>query len=257
MLSGAYTLTYTDLYGSKWTTRPLRVRKTEAYTAGSDARLAWDNTAKTLTVTHTSGTFAGFLAGDRVSIVSAATELTDVLAANVAAEGWILSIETAATSLATIVLYTTSGTTATVADSAGVITLKHASHRVEHMKEALMTLPDNVIDDISVNYEGTFSSKLNTYSVTFISPHNSGDQHMLQCNAAGCDVDGCQPRFEGLSDTAATATNKPTCVVTETRKGTTEAATCSNRGNCDGSTGQCECFEGFSGIDCGLQTILV
>merc|ERR1711918_172478 len=133
------------------------------------------------------------------------------------------------------------GYSSAIADGAvtallGNAVLSHASYRVEHMGEALMTLPDNIIEDISVNYEGTFDSKTNTYSVTFVSPHNSGDQHMLQCNAAGCDVDGCQPRFEGLSDSAAT-NNVPTCVVTETRKGTTEAATCSNRGNCDGSTG--------------------
>merc|ERR1712139_341527 len=249
------TLTYTDLYGSKWTTRPLRVRKTELYTATTD-KYTWTSTPKELAFTHTGGDFNGFLAGDRVSIISAADE-ADVPIGQTAVEGWIKSIATDTNSIATIVLYTgTDGDKLTVTDSSGAITISHASHRVEHMKEALMTLPDNVIDDISVNYEGTFSSKLNTYSVTFVSPHNSGDQHMLQCNAAGCNVDGCQPRFEGLSQTGA-ANNIPTCVVTETRKGTTEAATCSNRGNCDGSTGQCECFEGFSGIDCGLQTILV
>jgi len=253
-LSGSYTLTYTDLYGSKWTTRPLRVRKTETYTATND-KYSWVSADKYLLLTHTGGNFEGFLAGDRVSVISSADE-ADVPIGQTAVEGWILSIETATNSIATIVMYTGTDGDKGTTDAAGAITMNHASYRVEHMKEALMTLPDNVIEDISVNYEGTFSSKLNTYSVTFVSPHNSGDQHMLQCNAAGCDVDGCQPRFEGLSDTAV-SNNKPTCVVTETRKGTTEAATCSNRGNCDGSTGQCECFEGFSGIDCGLQTILV
>lgn len=253
-LSGSYTLTYTDLYGSKWTTRPLRVRKTEVYTATNDL-YTWTQTSKQLTFQHTGGDFTGFLAGDRVSIISAADE-ADVPIGQTAVEGWILSIATDTNSIATIVLYTGTDADKASTGASGAITISHASHRVEHMKEALMTLPDNVIDDISVNYEGTFSSKLNTYSVTFVSPHNSGDQHMLQCNAAGCNVDGCQPRFEGLSQTGV-ANNIPTCVVTETRKGTSEAATCSNRGNCDGSTGQCECFEGFSGVDCGLQTILV
>lgn len=251
-LAGSYTLTYTDLYGSKWTTRPLRVRKTEAYATPDTA--AWTASTRTLLLTHGSGNFNGFLAGDRISIVSDATDVGPL--GTTALEGWIASIETATSSVATIHLYSSAAGDATAAALTGTVTMNHADHRVEHMKEALMTLPDNVIEDISVNYEGTFSSKLNTYTVTFVSPHNSGDQHMLQCNAAGCDVDGCQPRFEGLSDTG-TTNNSPTCVVTETRKGTSEAATCSNRGNCDGSTGQCECFEGFSGVDCGLQTILV
>merc|ERR1712096_31088 len=211
--------------------------------------------SKTLMLTHTSGSFTGFLAGDRVSVVSTDAEANYPISAT-AEEGWIISIETTTHSKATIVFYQSAIADAADAVATGAITMNHAAHRVEHMKEALMTLPDNVIDDISVNYEGTFSSKLNTYSVTFTSPHNSGDQHMLQCNAAGCDADGCQPRFEGLSDTGTVAGNKPTCIVSETRKGTTEAATCSNRGNCDGSTGQCECFEGFSGIDCGFRPSL-
>jgi len=254
-LGGSYTLTYTDLYGSKWTTRPLRVRKSQGYATPNGQ---WDLTSRTQTVKTTSS-FNGFLAGDRVTLTSDADESSNfVWDGTNTVEGWISSIETDTTSVAQILIYSDSSTTAVTSDTAfaGTLTIAHADHRVEHMKEALMTLPDNVIEDISVNYEGTFSSKANTYSVTFVSPHNSGDQHMLQCNAAGCDVDGCQPRFEGLSDSAA-SNNVPTCIVTETRKGTTEASTCSNRGNCDGSTGQCECFEGFSGIDCGLQTILV
>lgn len=254
-LGGSYTLTYTDLYGSKWTTRPLRVRKSETY--ATPTTIQWTQATNTLNLVQTNGNFNGFLAGDRVSIFSSTDETNmpvDVVANTI--YGWVSSIETTTNGVISIVVYSSAIADAAATALLGNAVLSHASYRVEHMKEALMTLPDNIIEDISVNYEGTFDSKTNTYSVTFVSPHNSGDQHMLQCNAAGCDVDGCQPRFEGLSDSAAT-NNVPTCVVTETRKGTTEAATCSNRGNCDGSTGQCECFEGFSGIDCGLQTILV
>merc|ERR1712167_530689 len=174
-LSGSYTLTYTDLYGSKWTTRPLRVCKSEVYTATNDL-YTWTQASKQLTFQHTGGDFTGFLAGDRVSIISAAAE-PDVPIGQTAVEGWILSIATATNSIATIVLYTGTDADKASTGAQGAITISHASHRVEHMKEALMTLPDNVIDDISVNYEGTFSSKLNTYSVTFVSPHNSGDQH--------------------------------------------------------------------------------
>lgn len=39
--------------------------------------------------------------------------------------------------------------------------------------------------------------------------------------------------------------------------GVREHTTCSNRGDCDGSTGLCTCYEGFSDDDCSVQTILV
>merc|ERR1711937_101414 len=45
--------------------------------------------------------------------------------------------------------------------------------------------------------------------------------------------------------------------VVETRKGTAESLECSGRGACDGSTGQCECFEGYTSDDCSMQTVLL
>jgi len=47
------------------------------------------------------------------------------------------------------------------------------------------------------------------------------------------------------------------CSVTETTKGTHESYECSNRGNCDGKSGLCSCYEGYSGQSCQQQTVLV
>merc|ERR1711871_243052 len=54
-----------------------------------------------------------------------------------------------------------------------------------------------------------------------------------------------------------TRVNTFPCAVLETRKGTSESLECSGRGTCDGSSGQCECFEGYTSDDCSMQTVLV
>merc|ERR1712072_1443593 len=38
--------------------------------------------------------------------------------------------------------------------------------------------------------------------------------------------------------------------------GTTEEASCSNRGLCDESTGECQCFNGYTDVDCSKQNAL-
>merc|ERR1711912_26940 len=35
--------------------------------------------------------------------------------------------------------------------------------------------------------------------------------------------------------------------------GTTEASECSGRGLCDDSSGECQCFKGYTGVDCSIQ----
>jgi len=66
--------------------------------------------------------------------------------------------------------------------------------------------------------------------------------------------------------TASAATTKKTlhytspvgsCSVAETTKGTYESYECSNRGACDGKSGLCTCYEGYSGQSCQTQTVLV
>jgi hypothetical protein len=144
----------------------------------------------------------------------------------------------------------------------GVQTTQH------HIRAALMALPNDVINDVEVSMDVTGSNNNIRYRVTFIGSGTSGKRNLLQCNHIGCDVDGCQPRFPGIlpagTDTmctvkGATSYNFETeTVATDgAQSGTGEDTECSNRGICDYSTGQCGCFEGYTGEACSIQTILV
>lgn len=103
-----------------------------------------------------------------------------------------------------------------------------------------------------------FQSKI---SITFKSAHNSGDLlNKLECHFAGCtnakaadtaSPGGCSPKYLGLG-TGGLCTVAP---VADT--GTTNADTCSSRGDCDGGSGLCSCHEGYTDEDCSMQTVLV
>merc|ERR1711871_1713012 len=65
---------------------------------------------------------------------------------------------------------------------------------------------------------------------------------------------------ESLTDVKKTLVYKSpvgSCNVAETTKGTFESYECSNRGACDGKSGLCACYEGYSGESCQTQTVLV
>merc|ERR1712159_453219 len=50
--------------------------------------------------------------------------------------------------------------------------------------------------------------------------------------------------------------NTDTMRVFVDNSGTTEEASCSNRGLCDESTGECQCFNGYTDVDCSKQNAL-
>merc|ERR1711968_134591 len=65
---------------------------------------------------------------------------------------------------------------------------------------------------------------------------------------------------ESLTDVKKTLVYKSpvgSCNVAETTKGTFESYECSNRGACDGKSGLCACYEGYSGESRQTQTVLV
>merc|ERR1711871_1147194 len=90
--------------------------------------------------------------------------------------------------------------------SASTTVTNHGDHSAD-IENALTELPYNVIPSVTVS-KSTVSvdapdAQGNVYKqeylVTFDDAANTGDQHMLTCNAASCDEDGCAPRASGVT----------------------------------------------------------
>jgi len=122
--------------------------------------------------------------------------------------------------------------------------------QAKDMELALNGLPNQVIQGLTVSAAVAATFKT-AYTVTFSGEYNSGPQNALICNFAGCNVDGCQPRYAGIG-----GGSTPECGVVVTTAGTREQAVCSNRGDCDEVTGKCICFSGYFGESCNKQTAL-
>jgi hypothetical protein len=135
---------------------------------------------------------------------------------------------------------------------------------------ALNSLPNNVVDNVQVTQNNDAcavqTSTKNTknglrnvdilagYTVSFDAYTNSGTQNLMSVNAAACS-DGCQPLLSGLADGAGTAVTTATVVVGQAAE--SNSFECGARGKCDGSSGICECFEGFTGESCSTLSTLV
>merc|ERR1711871_1372696 len=79
------------------------------------------------------------------------------------------------------------------------------------------------------------------------------DTTNIAVSGASCDMSTLSG---GVVEVVVPATG-PSYSISRTTTGTKEAAVCSNRGTCDGSTGLCTCFEGHTDEDCSIQTVLV
>jgi hypothetical protein len=94
-------------------------------------------------------------------------------------------------------------------DGAGEATvINHA----KDVRRVLSELPNHVIPDVDVSVSSN-SLNLYAYNVTFNDKANTGNQYELALNWAGCTVDGCQPRYDGVR--LQTIYSKPDLVLTD------------------------------------------
>ena len=132
---------------------------------------------------------------------------------------------------------------------------------------------------VSEPYENTVSTTANTANTVTITTNNAiGATNSVCLNSDFCKVTGAtKTSSDGVykvdSVAGTTTTFYPAYglpgqnvqqVYTLTKAhlayndgaGTTEAKSCSGRGLCDDSSGECQCFKGYTGVDCSIQNAL-
>jgi hypothetical protein len=251
-LGGSATLTYTDLYGQDWTTRPINLgdglhyvldyalgtSATGAATAGQ-VYLALTYGGTTVECGNTHATNTAALIREKLlgaATIGAATDLAKSIRVTKrpdrTSHKFAGGIEANAKSTYDIYInpnlfnglneagglkaftaslqQTGGGASTQVADGKAYVNVRLVSDASADIKAALEGLPNNVIPSVTVtnsgyttastNDEGTYGNAYRqSYSITFSSSSNTGDQNMLSCDADPCDDDGCANRKSGAS----------------------------------------------------------
>jgi len=176
-IGGHFTLTYTDMYGQAWTTRPIRV-KTKVETLASD-----DFKSSGSRILSSTGNLGLFKDHDNIKVEwDTNSKIVKVKQNGAGFQG--LSVQPALSD-------------SDITNKKFTLTLVNQDCGEIGVKRALMELPNQVIPSITV--DETITTVLNMFRITFSDSANSGDQHMLSCKVDACDEDGCQPRKGALT----------------------------------------------------------
>merc|ERR1719181_176158 len=119
---------------------------------------------------------------------------------------------------------------------------------------ALEALPNYVIDEVSVNATAPTGGESVFVQVSFVGTTVQGPQNLLMVEWEECG-DGCTPKVAGLDLNS--YTDPQLSFVTELKPADYNNYECGRRGKCDYDTGVCDCFEGYTGLQCQIQTSLM
>jgi len=180
-IGGHFSLTYTDMYGQEWTTRPIRVKSYVELTASANTRINNADAAKHSIIVAHEGVLGVFKDHDNIEVdVGGTKTIVKVQQGGAGFQGLYVTPRLSETTSGTVKL-----------------TLVNQDCGEIGVRRALMELPNQVIPSITV--DETITEVLNMFRITFSDSANSGDQHMLSCKADACDEDGCQPRKGALT----------------------------------------------------------
>jgi len=91
------------------------------------------------------------------------------------------------------------------------------------------------------------------FLVYFTGSSVQGPQNLLMVDVAECK-DGCTPMLNGIDVKSWGGTLSS---VSEYKPADYNNYECGRRGKCDYDSGLCDCFEGYTGYKCQIQTALI
>ena len=255
--AGYFTLTFTDPYGANYTTRPIFVAaKPELNDAGvktaADIEAALEHLPNfaipNVTVTRMAPVKVTATVSSKQKKGSVVTQLSTGATGKLFTE-----VAASASSFEMLVDHGSPAFTAT-----GPLTI------TDRDGSTLSVTPSAIAEVAS-----TANGGKNTYDITFVDAANAGPQNLLECSLTNPDTynhASNSPRFHAPQNkdgsnivqrvcTARHVTLEPLYYPVSHGYDVKEAASCSNRGDCDGSTGICNCWEGFTGEACSEQTV--
>lgn len=126
---------------------------------------------------------------------------------------------------------------------------------------ALLSLPNRIIDGCSVNIYSkmvndgpdTTEVRQTDIEIVFTGAAVQGPQNLIMVEDVLCE-EGCSPRLTGLKLQHKTGYFQSNITVTQDPD--MNSYECGRRGKCDYETGLCECFLGYTGESCNIQTDL-
>lgn len=119
------------------------------------------------------------------------------------------------------------------------------------IKEALEALSMQSIPTVEVTAAATTNDPYTAaFTIKYVDTFTSGSQTGVVASTSGCFDNGCKTIYKGVSSATMTITRSSPSAEAEN-------AVCANRGECDTSSGECVCNDGFKGQACEIQTTYV
>lgn len=121
------------------------------------------------------------------------------------------------------------------------------------IEERLTALPNKAIPSVEVVLDSTSNDPhTKVFKINYKNAFTSGTQVGVTTETGGCLDDGCVTVYKGVSSSNTLVTITGTAPNAES-----ENDVCSNRGECDVQSGECQCNDGFKGQACEIQTTYV